>query len=133
MKKTNVPIKDTPCPCGSNMFYDLCCGPHLDGKTGAGTAEALMRSRYTAYVLMRESYLRATWHPSTRPTILGTDNTGIKWIGLQVLRHEQQNDVSAIVEFIARYKVHGRAQRLHEVSRFVHEEGRWLYVEGQLF
>lgn len=89
-----------------------------------------MRSRYTAYVLAREPYLLATWHASTRPTRL--DLTPTRWIGLTVSRHEQQDADHATVEFVARYKIGGRAHRLHETSRFVREEGRWYYVDGEV-
>jgi SEC-C motif-containing protein len=94
-------------------------------------AEALMRSRYTAYVFRLEAYLRASWHPSTRPQRLDLDDDGAaaKWLGLEIKRHEITGPDSAIVEFIARYKVGGRAQRLHEVSRFVRENGLWYYLD----
>ncbi len=90
-----------------------------------------MRSRYTAYVLRDEAYLLATWHPDTRPPELGLEReTGVKWLGLKVKRHEDSGDGHAIVEFVARYKVDGRGHRLHETSRFRHEQGRWLYLDG---
>jgi len=89
-----------------------------------------MRSRYSAYVLGLEDYLLATWHHSTRPAAL---NLGAapqpKWLGLQVKAQTDTND-TATVEFVARCKVGGRAQRLHETSRFVREEGCWHYVDG---
>jgi SEC-C motif-containing protein len=89
-----------------------------------------MRSRYSAYVLQLEGYLLFTWHASTRPATL---NLGAepqpKWLGLEV-KARVQGDDSATIEFVARYRVGGRAQRLHEISRFVREEGRWYYVEG---
>ena len=92
-----------------------------------------MRSRYTAYTLHREDYLLATWHPTTRPASLDLANdVQTKWLGLEVKRHEQQDADHAIVEFIARYKVNGRAHRLHEVSRFVRENGSWLYLDGEI-
>lgn len=92
-----------------------------------------MRSRYTAYTLLREDYLLATWHTSTRPASLDlAADAATKWIGLEVKRHEQQDTDHAIVEFVARYKVNGRAHRLHEVSRFVREDGRWFYVDGDV-
>jgi SEC-C motif domain protein len=92
-----------------------------------------MRSRYTAYTLLRESYLLATWHVSTRPVQLGlAEDAASKWLGLQVKQHQQQDDSHAVVEFIARYKVAGRAHRLHEVSRFVREDGRWFYLDGEV-
>ena len=90
-----------------------------------------MRSRYTAYVMVRNSYLLASWHESTRPLSLSVEAERTKWTGLQVLRHEQQDETNASVEFIARYKVNGRAQRLHELSRLVREDGQWLYVDGK--
>lgn len=92
-----------------------------------------MRSRYTAYTRDREDYLLATWHHSTRPASLDlASEPRSKWLGLEVQRHEQQDAEHAIVEFIARYKVHGRAHRLHEVSRFVREAGLWFYVDGDV-
>jgi len=92
-----------------------------------------MRSRYTAYTLLREDYLLATWHSSTRPEKLGlTEEATSKWLGLQVKRHEQIDNTHAVVEFVARYKVAGRAHRLHETSRFVREDGRWFYVDGDV-
>lgn len=92
-----------------------------------------MRSRYTAYVLARESYLRDTWHPSTRPAALDLlAEPRPKWMGLEVLCHAMQDATHATVEFVARYKLGGRAQRLHEVSRFVREGERWFYVDGDV-
>jgi len=120
------------CPCGSQKTYTDCCARYVDGSEPAPGAEALMRSRYTAYTLLREDYLLSTWHPSTRPASLGlADEAPTKWLGLEVKRHEQHDANHALVEFVARYKVNGRAQRLHETSRFVREGGRWLYVEGE--
>jgi len=92
-----------------------------------------MRSRYTAYTQRREDYLLASWHPSTRPDALDlADDVSTKWLGLEVRRHEIQDAEHAIVEFVARYKVGGRAYRLHETSRFVRESGRWFYVDGDM-
>lgn len=121
------------CPCGTNHPYSDCCGRYLDSNVIPATAETLMRSRYTAYTLLNEKYLLSTWHPSTRPQQLGlADDASGKWLGLQVKRHEQTDDTHAVVEFVARYKVGGRAQRMHEVSRFVREDGRWFYVDGDM-
>ncbi|MDD2929907.1 MAG: YchJ family metal-binding protein [Sideroxydans sp.] len=121
------------CPCGSNKPYAECCARYIEGGTPAPTAEALMRSRYTAYTQLKEDYLLASWHPSTRPAALGiADEAPTQWIGLEVKRHAQQDTEHAIVEFVARYKVNGRAHRLHEVSRFVQEAGRWFYVDGDI-
>ena len=121
------------CPCGSDKQYSDCCGRYIEGNETPATAEALMRSRYTAYTLLNEDYLRNTWHPSTRPERLGlADDAASKWLGLQVKRHELQDAEHAIVEFVARYKTGGRAHRLHEVSRFVRENVRWFYVNGEV-
>ncbi len=122
------------CPCGSNRNLTDCCGRYLDGHEIPPSAEAIMRSRYTAFTLNCEDYLLATWHPSTRPEALGLkEEVANKWIGLDIKRSDLSDAENAIVEFVARYKVNGRAQRLHEISRFVREEGRWFYVDGDLF
>jgi len=90
-----------------------------------------MRSRYSAFVLCDEAYLLATWHPDTRPASLGFDQEpATKWLGLAVKRHEDASDGRAMVEFVARYKIGGRAHRLHETSRFLLKHGRWWYLDG---
>ena len=123
----------SPCPCGGNGTYRECCGRYLEGGEIAPSAEALMRSRYTAYTRQNASYLLASWHRSNRPASLDlAEGVATKWLGLEVKRHEQQDGEHAIVEFVARYKVNGRAHRLHEVSRFVREDGRWFYVDGDI-
>lgn len=92
-----------------------------------------MRSRYSAYVLGLEPYLLATWHPSTRPASLDlAAGVPTQWIGLEVKRHVATGSDAATVEFVARYKVGGRAHRMHELSRFVRENGRWFYVDGDV-
>lgn len=90
-----------------------------------------MRSRYSAYVLGLEDYLLATWHAETRPTALDLAAIRTRWVGLSVLRHEP-HDSGATVEFIARYKASGRTHELHEISRFVCENGQWYYVDGKI-
>jgi SEC-C motif-containing protein len=97
----------------------------------APDAEALMRSRYTAFVLDDREHLLATWHPSTRPARLDPPEPGLKWLGLEVRAHRRKGDGEATVEFVARSKLGGRAHRSHELSRFVRESGRWYYVDGQ--
>jgi SEC-C motif-containing protein len=89
-----------------------------------------MRSRYSAYVLKLEPYLLATWHPETRPDTLDLADDAAKWLGLEIKRHVQEKD-AATVEFVARYKVNGRAHRLHEISRFRRVDGCWLYLDGE--
>ncbi len=124
----------TPCPCGHPDGYATCCGPLHDGQA-ANTAEQLMRSRYSAYVLKREDYLLVSWHRSTRPETLAlaAQQPPPSWLGLEIRHHESSDNDHASVEFVARYRLGGgRAQRQHEVSRFVREDGRWYYVDGEL-
>lgn len=90
-----------------------------------------MRSRYSAFVRENAAYLLATWHASTRPAQLDFE-PGAKWLGLEVRAGAQTGEHSAEVEFVARYRVGGRGVRLHERSRFVREQGRWYYVDGDL-
>ncbi len=123
----------TPCPCNSGYPLQSCCAPYIAGLAPAPTPLALMRSRYTAYALGKVEYLKATWHPDTRPASLTLD-PGQRWIGLSILETSggEANDDTGTVEFVARYKVGGRAHRQRERSRFVRQDGRWLYVEGEL-
>ena len=89
-----------------------------------------MRSRYAAFVLDELEYLLDTWHKSNRPAALEPNPVGMKWLGLEIRAHRQQDDDHATVEFVARSRLNGRADRLHEISRFVRERGRWFYVDG---
>jgi len=120
-----------PCPCGSGADYDDCCGPFIEGRAQPQTARQLMRSRYTAYARRDTDWLSATWHPATRPSDLGLDQP-IKWTRLEIIATEAggPDDQRGIVEFIAHYKLQGRAHRLHERSRFQRRDGRWVYVDG---
>lgn len=132
-----------PCPCGrtsvpatkpaktQSLPFSACCGLYLNESAAipAPDAEALMRSRYSAFVLDRRDYLLATWYPSTRPADLTLDPAA-KWLGLDVRSHRALDADHAEVEFVARYREGGRAVRLHERSRFVLEQGRWFYVDG---
>lgn len=91
-----------------------------------------MRSRYVAYALGLEAYLLASWHPDTRPAVLGlADEVPVKWLGLQIRTAAQDGD-TAQVHFVARYKVAGRAHRLEERSRFLRVAGVWLYLDGEI-
>src|ERR1700736_2210097 len=115
------------CPCGG-ANYAQCCGRFIEQAEVPQTAVELMQSRYTAYTLREDAYLQATWHASTRPARSVTEEN-LKWISLEVRKQAQIGD-TATVEFVARYKIDGRAHRLHEISRFVREDGRWFYVDG---
>ena len=91
-----------------------------------------MRARYTAYVLEKADYLLHTWHASTRPATLDLSTpTPVRWLGLKVMHRDTTSADRARVEFVARFKQGGRASRLHEISRFVREDGRWYYVDGE--
>ncbi|MFC0676367.1 YchJ family protein [Lysobacter korlensis] len=119
----------TACPCSPDRAYDACCGRFHAGEP-APDAQALMRSRYSAFVRGDAAYLLASWHPDTRPDALDLDPS-MRWLGLDVRRHVAEGD-AATVEFVARARSGGApAVRLHEVSRFVREGGRWYYVDGE--
>ena len=122
------------CPCGRTtakgqpLALEACCGLYHTGQA-APDAERLMRSRYSAFVLGDVSYLLATWHSSQRPAEL-TLETGGQWLGLEIKQHRVTGADTAEVEFVARFRVGGKAVRQHERSRFVREDGRWFYVDG---
>jgi len=119
------------CPCGSSRQYAKCCGIWHAG-TPAPDAEALMRSRYCAFVLGNEPYLLATWHPSKRPRSIPF-NPNQKWLGLRIVEAKGTGETTAEVEFIARSRVsNAAAVRQHERSRFVREAGAWYYVDGDV-
>ena len=127
---------DPPCPCGGDppgQSHALCCGRWHAGPLHlqAPDATALMRSRYSAYVLGLGDYLRQTWHASTRPERIDP-TPGVRWLGLQVRASQSQGADQASVSFVARSKLGGRAHRLVETSRFLREQGRWFYVDGDL-
>jgi SEC-C motif-containing protein len=126
------------CPCGRTtpkgqaLSLADCCGLYHSGQP-APDAESLMRSRYSAFVLGDVPYLLSTWHSSQRPAEL-TLETGGKWLGLEIKQHLVTGTDTAEVEFVARFRVGGKAVRQHERSRFVreksHDGGGWLYVDG---
>jgi SEC-C motif-containing protein len=124
------------CPCGRThakgqaQTLAACCGPYHAGQA-APDAESLMRARYSAFVLGDVPYLLATWHASQRPAEL-TLEAGAKWLGLEIKHHRITAEHKAEVEFVARFRVGGKAVRQHERSRFVCEEGCWYYVDGDV-
>lgn len=113
------------CPCGSGVSYDSCCGPAHAGAPVA-TAEALMRSRFAAFVLGLPDYLLASWHPSTRPADMDLDGD-VTWRRLQIV-----DSAVGVVEFRASYRTSAGAGLLHERSRFVHAGGHWFYLDGDI-
>jgi SEC-C motif-containing protein len=122
-----------PCPCDLGQAYAACCGRWHAGPAHlqAPDAAALMRSRYSAYVLGLDDYLYATWHPDKRPATLWLKEPGRKWLGLEVKRHVVLDGHNELVEFVARSAIGGRADRRHELSRFVREASRWYYVGAE--
>ncbi|MEV4441872.1 YchJ family metal-binding protein [Streptomyces sp. NPDC049577] len=129
--RTPAIAPDSPCPCGLGAAYRDCCGVFHGGRGAAPTAERLMRSRYSAFVVGDAAYLLRTWHSSTRPRALDFD-PDIRWTGLEILA---TSDGSAFhsegtVEFRAHCRAHGQEDSQHELSRFVREDGRWVYLDA---
>jgi SEC-C motif domain protein len=131
------------CPCGGASpgrradakapRYDACCGRFIEGGAFPSNAMELMRSRYTAYVLQNTAYLRETWAPETCPPDLDASDTTTRWLGLDIKRHSIADADHEEVEFVARFKVDGRAHRLHEASRFTRDSsGHWIYIDGKI-
>jgi len=122
-----------PCPCDSGSAFGDCCQPIISARRPADTAEALMRSRYSAFVLMDLAHLRRSWHPDTLPADLQPDPDS-RWLGLKIKASEAggADDDHGTVEFVARFKRQGRGHRLHENSRFTRFNGLWVYVDGEL-
>lgn len=121
---------DAPCPCGGGAHGD-CCGPLLNGGR-AWTAEVLMRSRYTAFVLDNTDHLWRTWHPSTRPRTVHP--SGNHWMGLRIIDVVDGNpgDLTGIVEFEAVYRGSSSRTRIqHERSLFEYRANRWMYVAAE--
>jgi len=123
---------DALCPCGSGAAFGDCCGPILAGEL-APTALALMRSRYTAFVVGDAEHVRATWHPGTAPDDVDLDPV-TRWTGLEIVEtlDGQPGDKRGIVEFRARWQERGTTGELHERSRFVWQSGRWWYLDGRV-
>ena len=121
------------CPCNPAVLYKDCCEVVLTNPEKAVTAEMLMRSRYSAYVTGDIAYLLRTWHPSTRPSTIDL-NSNPDWCGLRIFRTEkgQENDNEGIVEFEAIALSPDNIISLHEVSRFVKENNRWMYLSGKI-
>lgn len=122
------------CPCNPKADYKSCCEPYHLGKSYPSNQEKLMRSRYSAYVLHNIDYLKLTWHTTTCPADFG-DLSTTKWLGLTIKKvSEDSTTQEYFVEFIARYKDsnnHGKAEKIHEVSRFINENNYLVYIDGE--
>ena len=121
-----MPAKN--CPCGSGKDYSDCCAPLIEGVSQATSAEQLMRSRFSAYVLQQTDYLYKTWHPDTRPALSELADTSVEWQQLKVITSDNET-----VEFLAIGHADGKNLILHERSRFFFMDGQWLYLDGQIF
>lgn len=126
------------CPCGSQIPFDRCCGPYLDGRETPASAVALMRSRYTAYTRQDIGYLSKTHAPETRadfdPQAAKAWAAEAKWLGLKILATEkgEPEDQQGVVEFVASYEARGDTIAHRERSRFRKaESGGWLFVSGE--
>ena len=114
--------------------YSECCEPFHAGHQRPATAEALMRSRYSAFVLKLEDYVLATWEKSTRPKRADLADSQTDWQGLEIMdcKKGQANDNKGIVEFKALYRLDGKDFTMHEVSRFSKHQGQWFYLDGNI-
>jgi SEC-C motif-containing protein len=126
------------CHCGSGRPYSDCCEPYVTGVAAAPSAEALMRSRYSAYAEHAIDYLGDTLHPAHRSD-WDREATrrwaeAAEWLGLEIVSTEagQPGDAEGWVEFVATFNEKGEQQRHHERSRFQFHDGRWYYVDGSL-
>lgn len=119
------------CPCGSGDTYADCCEPLHAGAAVAPTARVLMASRFSAFALLDEQYVLATWHHSTRPSALPLE-AGLDWVRLEVVDVVGGGpfESSGIVEFRAHYRSASGRGSIHERSRFLREDGRWFYVDA---
>lgn len=131
MKNTNN------CPCGSHKSYDDCCGLYISNKESAPTAEALMRSRYSAYVKEVFSYVYDTYHSNTKQhftlAAIEAQSKEITWLGLRIIETEkgQENDDTGVVKFSASHHINDKTHFLNERSFFSREGGQWRYINGE--
>lgn len=129
-------MKNQTCPCCSTQDYNVCCGPYHKGNIKAPTAEALMRSRYTAYAMGDAQYIYRTWHEKTRPTLPSLRKSGPQnLVALKILSTQEgkEDNVKGVVEFASSYEVDNAEepiQQHHEKSLFVKVKGNWVYIDA---
>ncbi|MFI0353949.1 YchJ family protein [Actinomadura sp. 9N407] len=128
-ERPGKPQRPAACPCGSAAPYQDCCGRLHRGEAQARTAEELMRSRYSAFAVQDAAYLLKSWHPSTRPRVVDLP-AGLRWERLEILNTTEGSPfhTKGTVEF----RAHHTGGELHEVSRFVRNEGAWAYLDGNV-
>ncbi|UOA09983.1 YchJ family protein [Methylobacter sp. S3L5C] len=122
----------TLCLCGSDIEYQQCCGPFHSGETIPVTAEALMRSRYSAYVLRNGVYLQETWEVTRRPKAIDFSRENIAWLRLEItdIKKGGIKDNKGVVTFKAFYIQDNQEHVMTEISRFTRTNGRWFYLDG---
>ncbi|MEN9403024.1 MAG: hypothetical protein RL091_1727 [Verrucomicrobiota bacterium] len=124
------------CPCGSGQSFETCCGPIIGGAP-APTAEALMRSRYTAYVQRNVEHLGRSLSADQRKDFAPEEAKkwaeGSEWLGLTIINTEQggPDDKYGAVHFSAKFRTEGKDHEHLEVALFGREDGRWVYT-GQV-
>lgn len=120
------------CICSSGINYEACCGLYHSGEKYPLTAEALMRSRFTAFARENEAYILATWDPETRPPKVDFPKNPIAWTRLEIVEKKkgEHKDSKGIVEFKAYYLLEDEEYVVNEVSRFRKAQGRWHYLDG---
>lgn len=134
----NQLVENEICPCGSSKDYSQCCERYLTGKENPSTAEALMRSRYTAFTKGEIGYIKTTLAPESRgdfdEAAVRQWSTKSEWLGLEIIRTENggPSDSKGVVEFNAKYRLKGKVIGHHEVSTFRKEklDGKWYFVDG---
>lgn len=123
-----------PCPCGNDTTFDKCCEPIHNNHRLADTAEKLMRSRYSAFVVKNEPFLLKTWSKKRRPAKMYIAEQKIEWLGLKI--HDTTaggtEDKIGEVEFSAQYREDGVTHTLKERSRFRKTNTLWFYVDGKI-
>lgn len=122
----------TSCWCGSKLPYERCCDIYISGEKAAPTAEVLMRSRYTAYVLHDSDYLLKTWDATKRPPTIDFSKDQAEWQRLEIITTKKggAKDNKGLVEFKAYYLQDGEQHILKEISRFKKDRGTWFYLDG---
>lgn len=125
-------LSNQPCPCGNSHSFSKCCEPFLTDREKPKTAEQLMRSRYSAFVTENEPYLLKTWQLNKRPEKIDFDHK-TKWLGLKIIQCKAglATDTYGWVQFVARYKIAGKAERIEELSYFVKDDEQWLYLAAE--
>ncbi|MEZ4232594.1 MAG: YchJ family protein [Polyangiaceae bacterium] len=124
------------CPCGSGHAFSACCGPLLEGKQAAPTAEALMRSRYSAFAKGNVDYILSSHDPETVEEVVREEvevwSRESEWMGLEILRTEAggPDDDEGVVDFVAKYKLKGLTTQHRERAEFRKLEGKWVFVDG---